>query len=85
MASAMQSPVNTLSPETVDLLRAGGTLPIVMVTIEQGQIVDVRVPQGGYALATRAFITAHLAAGSFTLNGGNSCNANAGRSPSSSD
>jgi hypothetical protein len=50
----------------------------VMVMIEQGHIVDVRV-------ATRDFITAHLAAGSCTPNGGNSCNVSAGRSPSSSD
>ena len=77
MASATQTPAYTPPPGAEDLLKAGGALPIVMVMIEQGHIVDVRV-------ATRDFITAHLAAGSFTLNGGNSCNASAGRSPSSS-
>ncbi len=75
MAAATQAPV--VPPEAVDLLKAGSTLPIVMVTIEQGHIVDVRV-------ATRDFIMANLAVGSATHPGGNSCNASAGRSPSSS-
>ena len=66
MASATQTPVPTQA-EAVDLIRSGGALPIVMVMIEQGHIVDVRV-------ATRDFITAHLAAGSLTSNRGDSCN-----------
>jgi hypothetical protein len=85
MTPVRQSLVRTSPPEAEDLLKAGGALPIVMVMIEQGHIVDVRVPQGGCALATRDFITAHLAAGSCIPNGGNSCNVSAGRSPSSSD
>jgi hypothetical protein len=76
MAAATQAPV-VPPPAAVDLLKAGSTLPIVMVTIEQGHIVDVRV-------ATRDFIMANLAVGSATHPGGNSCNASAGRSPSSS-
>ena len=78
MTPVRQSLVRTSPPEAEDLLKAGGALPIVMVMIEQGHIVDVRV-------ATRDFITAHLAAGSCIPNGGNSCNVSAGRSPSSSD
>lgn len=77
MTAATQTPISP-PPEALDLLRAGGALPILLVMVEQGHIVDVRV-------ATRSTITAHLAAASFTSHGGNACNANAGRSPSSSD
>ena len=77
MASATRTPISP-PPEALDLLQAGSALPILLVMVEQGHIVDVRV-------ATRATITAHLAAASITFSGGNACNANAGRSPSSSD
>jgi hypothetical protein len=53
-------------------------LPVMVVTVEGGAIVDVRV-------VTRDFIMANLAVGAVTHLGGNSCNASAGRSPSSSD
>ena len=77
MATATRTqPASTPPSGAEELLRAGGTLPILLVMVEGDHIVDVRV-------ATHAFLTAHLAAGSLTISRGNSCNASAGRSPSS--
>ena len=84
MAAVAQTPEYLPPPEAVDLLRAGGALPHVTVTVEQGPSADVRVPQGGYALATRDFIMANLAVGSAIHVGGNLCSADAGPCPSCS-
>ena len=76
MKQAAQPPAAP-APDGAELLRTAGHLPVMVVTVEGGTIVDVRV-------ATRDFIMANLAVGAATHMGGNSCNASAGRSPSSS-
>jgi len=48
-------------------LAAGATLPVFLVTMEGGHIVDVRV-------ATRDFLLANLAGEALTQHGGKACN-----------
>ena len=58
-------------------LADGATLPVFLVTMEGGRIVDVRV-------ATRDFLLANLAGEALTQHGGKACKENAGDSRSRS-
>ena len=64
-------------PSQAAELLPGNTLPIVLVTIEQGQIIDVRI-------AARAFVLAQLAGAALVNEGDKGCQRDAGRSHSHS-
>ena len=78
MTKSAQAPSPARPVTGADEPPAWQILPVLVVTVDRGAIVDVRV-------ATRAFITAHLAAGLFTHDGGKTCSADAGPCPSSLD